>query len=144
MKKIWIFLWKNIFRIAGAISINFDMWRKYTNLVEIGLIVLDIWMAKYCAFTLLVNNTLVCHVSFVFLAIITHHHVYWLEFLKCNMRMPTHITHAHTYTHMHTHYTHYTHTHMHAHVHTHRVELCIHSLHCQEELQRFLCSKAVI
>ena len=43
--------------------------RKYINLVEIGLVVLEICKAEFSNFTVPVNNTLVCHVySFVFLA----------------------------------------------------------------------------
>ena len=39
------------------------------NLVEIGLVVLEIWKAEFGNFTVPVNNTLVCRTSsFVFLA----------------------------------------------------------------------------
>ena len=40
----------------------------YINLVEIGLVVLETWKTEFSDFTVPVNNTLVCHASFVFLA----------------------------------------------------------------------------
>ena len=40
----------------------------YINLVEIGLVVLEIQKAEFGNFLVLVNNTLVCNVCFVFLA----------------------------------------------------------------------------
>ena len=42
--------------------------QKYTNLVEIGLVVLEIRKAEFGNFMVPVNNALVCHTSFVFLA----------------------------------------------------------------------------
>ena len=43
--------------------------RKYINLVEIGLVVLEIQKAEFGNFAVPVNNTLVCRTSFfVFLA----------------------------------------------------------------------------
>ena len=43
--------------------------RKYVNLVEIGIVVLEIQKAEFGNFTVPVNNTLVCLTSsFVFLA----------------------------------------------------------------------------
>ena len=38
------------------------------NLIEIGIVVLEIWKAKFGNFIVPVNNTLVCCMSFVFLA----------------------------------------------------------------------------
>ena len=65
VKKIRHFLGTNISRSAEAISICEVVYmygRKYINLVEIGLVVLEIWKVP-------VNNTLVCRTSsFAFLA----------------------------------------------------------------------------
>ena len=67
------FLGTNISRSAKTISFNFDMWssvylrQKYINLVEIGLVVLEIREAEFSKFMVPVNNTLVCRTFFCYL-----------------------------------------------------------------------------
>ena len=47
--------------------------RKYVNLVEIGKVVLEIQKAEFGNFTVPVNNTLVCLMSYLFSWPLTHY-----------------------------------------------------------------------
>ena len=68
----WPGLGINILRSGEAISFNFVMWSsvwKYINVIEISIVIFEIPKAEFGNFTVLVNNTPVCHApSFVFLA----------------------------------------------------------------------------
>ena len=74
VKKIGQFLGTNISRTAEAISFNFDIYSSVyvrQKIYKFGrnlLVVLKIQKAEFGKFTVPVNNTLVCHTSFVFLA----------------------------------------------------------------------------
>ena len=43
----------------------------YINWVKIGLVVLEIQKAEFGGFTILINNTVVCH-AFLFSQLLTH------------------------------------------------------------------------